>query len=231
MGLRAAPEPARHAGLDRAQVVDCALDLVESHGAEALSMRKLAAGLGVTTNTIYWHVGSHDELVIALITRLAEQQAQAEIQGSTARDRVASAARNIWLNALAHRNVTALARQAGATTLLELPLEVALVAELETAGVHGDQARDTLRSILMLIAGFLVGAWRRDHLAPEALRPSTLWNTVADPRIDASTIAALSEPPGLGDLILEMAPATVSLLFLSMEGLRVRYCYVKTYLY
>jgi len=190
----------RRAGLDRAQVVDCALELVEEHGADALSMRKLANELGVTTTTIYWHVGSRDELVIALIQRLAEQQAKVDVDGDTARDRVASAARNIWRNALAHRNVTALASQLGATTLLELPLEVALVAELEAAGVSGDDARDALRSVLMLIAGFLIGAWRRDDVAPPDYRPATLWAAVADPRVSPTTIAAIAAPPDLDAL-------------------------------
>ena len=37
----------RHAGLDRDDVVDAALALVEAGGGEALTMRKLAAELGV----------------------------------------------------------------------------------------------------------------------------------------------------------------------------------------
>src|SRR5262245_5341164 len=89
----------RRAGLDRDEVVRRALELVEEGGAEALSMRKLAAELGVTTTTIYWHVGSRDELVIALIRHLAEQQALVEVVGSTPRARVMSAACNIWDNA------------------------------------------------------------------------------------------------------------------------------------
>lgn len=196
----ASPGTARRAGLDRDQVVDCALGLVEAHGADALSMRKLAAELGVTTTTIYWHVGSRDELIVAVIGRLAEQQAKVRVSGSTPRARVTSAARNIWRNALAHRNVTALASQVGATTLLELPLEVALVAELEAAGVTGKRARDALRSILMVVAGFLVGAWRRDHAAAPELRADVLWAAVDDPRISAATLAAIAEGPDLDAL-------------------------------
>ncbi|MFZ4519770.1 MAG: TetR/AcrR family transcriptional regulator [Microthrixaceae bacterium] len=184
-----------HAGLERDDVVHAALDLVEEGGAEALTMRKLAAALGVTTTTIYWHVGARDELVIAVIERLAQQLARAPVVGRTPRDRVLSAARNIWTNALAHRNVTALASQVGATTLLELPLEVALVAELEAAGVRGAAARDALRSVLMCIAGFLIGAWRPDDAAPAPLRHGALWSGVDDPAIPTATVAAMAEPP------------------------------------
>lgn len=198
----------RRAGLDRDEVVRCALELVEDHGADALSMRKLAAELGVTTTTIYWHVGSRDELVIAVIQRLSEQQAKVDVEGPTPRDRVVSAARNIWRNALAHRNVTALASQVGATTLLEMPLEVALVAELEAAGVSGDRARDALRAVLMVVAGFLVGAWRRDDVAPPQLRPAALWAAVDDGRIDRATIAAMAKPPDL-DALFEVSLCAV----------------------
>lgn len=183
------------AGLERDDVVQAALELVEEGGAEALTMRKLAAALGVTTTTIYWHVGHRDELVIAVIDRLARQLAQAPVVGHTPRDRVLSAARNIWTNALAHRNVTALASQVGATTLLELPLEVALVAEFEAAGVRGPAARDALRSVLMCIAGFLIGAWRPDDASPAPLRHGALWSTVEDPAIAPATVEAMAEPP------------------------------------
>lgn len=187
----------RRAGLDRAKIVRVALELVERGGADALSMRKLAAELGVTTTTIYWHVGSREELLVGLINDLAEQQARIEVEGSTPRERVMSAIRNIWLNALAHRNVTALASQVGAVTLLELPLEVALVVELEAAGVRGEAARDALRAVLMCLAGFLIGAWRSDDLAPAELGHGALWARVDDDRIDPSSIAAMSEPPDL----------------------------------
>jgi TetR/AcrR family transcriptional regulator, tetracycline repressor protein len=186
--------------VDRDEVVQRALDLVEDGGAEALTMRKLAAELGVTTTTIYWHVGNREELVIALIRRLADQQAAVPVVGTTPGDRVLSAARNIWSTARAHRNVTALAAQVGATTLLELPLEVTLAAELEAAGVRGPAARDALRAVLMCIAGFLVGAWRPAGQAPPELRPDALWATVHDDRLSTRTVAAMGEPADLDEL-------------------------------
>ena len=190
-------------------MVQRALELVEAGGAEALTMRKLAAELGVTTTTIYWHVGPRDDLVIALIRRLADQQAEATVTGETPRDRVLSAARNIWSNARAHRNVTALAAQVGATTLLELPLEVTLAAELEAAGVHGAAARDGLRAVLTCIAGFLVTAWRPPTLAPPELRPDALWAEVEDPRLGAATAMAMGEPADLDEMFERTVGAVV----------------------
>lgn len=200
----------RHAGLDRDDVVEAALDLVTSGGAAELTMRKLAARLGVTTTTIYWHVGNRDRLVLEVVRRQAERQARARVEGSTPQARIESAAANIWRNALAHRHVTALANQAGATTLLELPLETTLVAELEAAGVRGDRARDALRSILACIAGFLVLAWRSDAHVPTELRAASLWATVDDPRLSDETLAALREPPDLDRLFATTVQAVVA---------------------
>jgi len=48
-------------------VVKAALLLVDEGGTEALTMRRLAGELGVATTTIYWHVGSRDDVVDAVI--------------------------------------------------------------------------------------------------------------------------------------------------------------------
>jgi AcrR family transcriptional regulator len=200
----------RHAGLERDDVIDAALAVVESGGGDALTMRKLAAELGVAPTAIYWHVGNRDELVLAVIRRQAERQSVVKVRGSTPQQRVVSAGTNIWQNALAHRNVTALASQAGATTLLELPLETALLTELEAAGVTGSRARDALRSILATIAGFLVLAWRSDDAVPPDLRPTRLWSGLPADLISDDTRAALAEPPDVGDLFDATLAAVVT---------------------
>lgn len=190
-----------HAGLTREDVVAKALELVELNGKDALSMRKLAAELGVTTNTIYWHVGSSAELHVAVISMMAERLGTSEVVGDTEAERIVSAAMNIWTNALEHRNVTALATQIGATTLLELPLEVALLAELEAAGVTGDAARDALHTILCALAGFLVIAWRPNRGESIGTESKQLWATIADPRVSESTKSALTTQPDLSELL------------------------------
>ncbi len=83
-------------------------------------------------------------------------------------------------------------------TLLELPLELALVAELEAAGVRGDAARDGLNAVLACIAGFLIMAWRRDENVPEPLRPAALWASVEPGRLAPETAAAMSRAGDLG---------------------------------
>lgn len=190
----------RRAGLDRDAVVERALALVEAGGPEALTMRKLAADLGVTTTSIYWHVGGRDELVLALVERLGQRLAAAEVQGRTPRERILSATRLVWESALRHPEVTGLAHQVGATSLLNHRLELVLARELDAAGVRGERARDALRGILACVGGFLVLALRRTDRVPSARTSQALWAAVDDPGIDPSTVAAMAGPVDLGHL-------------------------------
>jgi AcrR family transcriptional regulator len=173
--------------------VSAAATIVERDGPTALSMRKLASELGVTTNTIYWHVGSRDELILAVIERVSHDLGARPVRGTAPRDRVASVAWSVWRSAFEHRNVTALAHQVGATSLLGMQLEVAMVRELEAAGLRGDEVRDALRSILMCVAGFLVVALRRDGTTDGDLHPSTLWSKIDAPISDATRAALTDE--------------------------------------
>ena len=182
------------AGLDPDRMVEAALALVESEGPDALTMRRLAADLGVATTTIYWHVGGRDEVVAALIERLSVRLGGRAPRGSDPIERIESVAVLVWESAFAHRHVTALAHQCGLTSLLELPLELTLARELEAAGLRGTEARDALRSILMCVAGFLVVALRPPESVPAAQRSQALWADVVDADIDPTTVEALAGP-------------------------------------
>src|SRR5262249_46343920 len=137
MGKTAKPTTTR-VGLERDDVVAAALDLVVREGPGALTMRRLAAELDVATPTIYWHVGSRDDLVTAIIRTQARRLADRPVEGTSARDRVTSAAMHLYHGAIEHRAITSLAHQTGTTSLLLHPLEAALVAELEAAGLVGE---------------------------------------------------------------------------------------------
>jgi AcrR family transcriptional regulator len=56
--------------LTRAVVVERALQLADADGLEALTIRKLAADLGVTPMALYWHFRSKDELLEGLAERI-----------------------------------------------------------------------------------------------------------------------------------------------------------------
>jgi AcrR family transcriptional regulator len=57
--------------LDRDEVLDAAARLLDAEGVEAVTMRRLGGRLGVSPMALYRHVGGHDELLLALVDRLA----------------------------------------------------------------------------------------------------------------------------------------------------------------
>jgi len=59
--------------LSRARVVDAAEAIVVGEGIEALTMRRVAEQLGASTMALYRHVRDKDELLVALLDRLASQ--------------------------------------------------------------------------------------------------------------------------------------------------------------
>lgn len=49
--------------IERAQVVRAALEILDEHGLDGLTMRAVARRLGVQQNTVYWHVESKQTLL------------------------------------------------------------------------------------------------------------------------------------------------------------------------
>ena len=193
---RPATSAGRRTGLDRDDVVAAALDLVVREGAAALSMRRLATLLGVGTPTVYWHVGSRDELVAEVVRLQSERLAAQPVRGTRPRDRVLSAAQHLYRGAIEHRAITSLAHQTGTTSLFLHPLEAALVVELEAAGLEGDACAEAVRSILVVVTGALVLALRDPERVPEPYRPPVLW-AGSDDAIAPTTRAALCTDPDL----------------------------------
>jgi len=65
------PRPGRPAKLSTAAIVTAALALLDREGAEALTMRRLGAELGVEAMSLYRHVADRAALLEALAQRLA----------------------------------------------------------------------------------------------------------------------------------------------------------------
>jgi TetR/AcrR family tetracycline transcriptional repressor len=63
--------------LDRQQVVDEALQLLDGEGLDALSLRTLAGRLGVQAPTLYWHIGSKAGLLDALADAIMDEAIRA----------------------------------------------------------------------------------------------------------------------------------------------------------
>ncbi|MDW3220257.1 MAG: TetR family transcriptional regulator [Acidimicrobiales bacterium] len=191
---KAVTNTGRRAGLDRDDMVAAAIALVEAEGVDALTMRRLAGALGVTTNTVYWHVGNRDELILEIIRANAERVAAVPIDGATPRERVFSAARHLWDIAMQNRAVTSLAHQTGNAAAQVHPVEVTLARELEAAGLRGDDLARAQRAIQITVGGFLLSALRRDAAETAATRPRAQMLSTDD-GLEPETVEALAAPP------------------------------------
>ncbi len=64
------PDDGERTRLTRAAVTERALAVADASGLDALTIRKLAADLGVTPMALYWHFRSKDELLDGLVERV-----------------------------------------------------------------------------------------------------------------------------------------------------------------
>lgn len=140
--------------LTRDRVVAEALAIISADGAAALSMRALAAGLGVVPAALYRHVRSKEQLYDLILDGvLAEVDCQADPALPWAGQ----------VTALAHRLRAVLEDHPGIAALLQtrdpispasLALAEAFLAPLQAAGLPGPQAALAFRLIYDYTLGF-----------------------------------------------------------------------------
>ena len=123
-------EATRAEPLSREAVVDAALRLVEDEGVPALTMRRVAAELGVAVTAIYWHVGNRDALLDELVDRIVADIGAIRPSGSTPVDRISSVARSLRRKLLARPHVVGLAHERGVTSIMFQPAQAVLAREL-----------------------------------------------------------------------------------------------------
>lgn len=75
------PRKDPRARLDREQVAEAALELLDRDGLETLSMRRLADHLGVGTMTLYGYFASKDDLLDAVIDAAVADRDQPQLDG------------------------------------------------------------------------------------------------------------------------------------------------------
>src|SRR5688572_27499262 len=72
-----APPPAVRPPVSRDAVVGTALDLLAEGGLEGVSFRRIAARLGVSAPTLYWHVESKRQLMDLMAEELVRRTGRA----------------------------------------------------------------------------------------------------------------------------------------------------------
>ncbi|MCO1658212.1 TetR/AcrR family transcriptional regulator C-terminal domain-containing protein [Pseudonocardia humida] len=187
--LRADPgRPRRPAPLTRERIVDAAVALLDEHGADGLTMRRLAKHLAVTSTALYWHVRTKDDLL-----DLAFDHVFAEVElpgpGDDWRDDVRALARG-WR--------AAMLRHPWAPGLVGRPMlgpnVLARTEFLQAALVRGGLSGARLSVLTRVVANYVIGAalteatWRRagDAGVRAEARRHIAVNRAAYPTLDGS---------------------------------------------
>lgn len=102
------PRGNRHAHLNRDAIARAALAVVDRDGSAALSIRKVAAELGVGTMTLYHYVPSREALVADIVALLIAEMDLTVSAGLTWRDGAKQVGRSLRAMALRHPRAFAL---------------------------------------------------------------------------------------------------------------------------
>jgi TetR/AcrR family transcriptional regulator, tetracycline repressor protein len=206
---------ARTPAVSRRAVLDAATRLVEAQGVAGLSMRKLAAELGVAVTSIYWHVGNREALLDELVQEMVHGLDALSPSGPDPTTRVLSLAVGLRRVLRDHPHLIGLVNERGLTPAMFLPSERALAAEITAAGLTGARAAEAVRAVQYHVIGFVLVERHTDR-SPEQ-RPSAeeLWQ------------AELAAPPpaGAADSALARAlaaPVDADRLFEISTGALVR---------
>jgi AcrR family transcriptional regulator len=166
-----APRRAARATLDRERVVAAALALVDRDGVERFSLRRLAAGLGVTPMAIYNHVQGRRDLLQAVADRVVAGVAYPAASRDWRRT-LRGCFRALRHACLAHPGAVPLIESADALPAAVFrPMEITLTA-LRAAGLP---PRDALRAYFLLTTftlgqvGYQTRGWSRGVDAAAAL--------------------------------------------------------------
>jgi AcrR family transcriptional regulator len=198
-------------------VLGAALEIVETEGADRLTVRGLAAKLGVAVTAIYWHVGDKEALLDGVVGLVIAQLGEVRVAGRGPEARLVSIGRSLRRTLLERADLVALVHRQGRTASLFQPARRVLVRELNAAGLQGPDAALAARAILSLVVGSVLIDRQVERQPAQLDAPGDLWT--ADDVPDDPELLALLAGPGdeaalfdytLGVLVrAAIAPSTV----------------------
>ncbi|MFG2122750.1 TetR/AcrR family transcriptional regulator [Streptomyces sp. NPDC048710] len=158
---RARVTPAR-APLSRERVVEAAFTVLDRQGLDGLSMRQVAAELGVTVSALYAHVSSKDDLLELMYTRLFDGFELPEADPERWQEQVRDYARSGRRRLRSHRDMARISMAHVPFTAELLPHVEALLAIFRTAGLPDRIAAEAGDLISTYIDGFVLeeGMWQ-----------------------------------------------------------------------
>ncbi|HKT72066.1 MAG TPA: TetR family transcriptional regulator [Steroidobacteraceae bacterium] len=174
------------------EIVAVALALVDEKGLESLSMRALAARLDVQASTLYWYIGSKEDVLNSMASTFSRRAMAATPVNLGWREWLMAFGRAFLAELLAHRDsarVCAIARPVDSATL---EMNDRLVKPLISAGLNTHTASCYLGSVIALSLGCALAEQSRGLRAPYMMEIHEVHATGL-----SSMVAGFPEPAAL----------------------------------
>ena len=139
-------------GLTPDQIVDATLTLLDQHGQEWLTMRRLAEHLGVSAPTLYWHVKNRDELMDLAVEAALDGGDVTTSDDPDWRVQIAEFMHGLRARLTAHPWVTELTRNRYTHSVHQLSVHAVEVAS--TIGLSPAETADRARLMIWQVNGF-----------------------------------------------------------------------------
>ncbi|GHE85861.1 transcriptional regulator [Streptomyces spiralis] len=171
--------------LSRERIVEAAFTVLDRQGLDGLSMRQVAAELGVTVSALYAHVSSKDDLLELMYTRLFDGFELPRPDPDRWQEQVRDYARAGRRRLLSHRDMARISMAHVPFTAELLPYVESLLAIFRTAGLPDRIAAEAGDLISTYIDGFVLeeGMWR-DRAAEQSGEDTSLarpdWREMAE---------------------------------------------------
>jgi TetR/AcrR family tetracycline transcriptional repressor len=175
------------------RVLDVAYEILDAEGIDGLTIRGLAAKLGVAATAIYWHVGHKQAVLDALVDRIIADVGEVEVRGDDPAERLLSIGRSLRSNLLDQPHLIALVHKQGRTPVMFLPAQRVVAEQLEAAGLRGADAALAVHAFLRHIIGSVI-LERTEERGPEQRETvEELWAR-EELAIDPELAARLAQP-------------------------------------
>jgi AcrR family transcriptional regulator len=137
-------------------ILRAALHIVDTDGVDALSMRKLAADLGVNPMSIYHHLPGKAAVLTGITRLITEGARQISVAPGTWQEQLHRLAYEFRALSLAHRNLIRHAFTSDDFLAREGPMWQSLVAILRNAGLGEAEAEQVGAVLAALVGGLLL---------------------------------------------------------------------------
>ena len=153
---------------DQDQIIAAALDILKAGGLDGLSMRALAARLGVRASALYWHVADKDRLYALMAGHFYRSAYEGARGAADARAWLAALGREFRAGLLAFPDSARLCAMAPPVADHSPETRSSLARQLVGFGLDEERALNAIASVLALTLGWVVyeqSSTMHDHLA------------------------------------------------------------------